>query len=151
MAQVSSALDSSLAPSTWTQYTRTWKRYSDFAINVLLSKPVLPIPLVNIKLFLAILHKKELSVPTLRSIGSAIFYLHELNPTDAFIIKKLFQGLASGETSGDIRLPITRGLLHNMLRAIPPMCTCYTPYSSPCSTFCISPLNICQNSDSSPC
>ena len=119
------ALDKSLAPSTWAQYNRTWGRYQEFANKVLLSPPVLPIPPVNILLFLAYLHKMDLTVSTLRSAGSAISYQHKMrgipDPMEAYVVKKLFLGLASGEDNGDIRLPITRELLRKMVLAIPSM------------------------------
>ena len=94
--------------------------------KVLLSPPVLPIPPVNILLFVAYLHKMDLTVSILRSAGSAISYQHKMrgipDPMEAFVVKKLFLGLASGEDNGDIRLPITRELLlHKMVLAIPSM------------------------------
>ena len=107
------------------QYNHTWGRYRKFANKVLLSPPVLPIPLVNILLFLAYLHKMDLTVSTLRSAGSAISYQHKMrgipDPMEAFVVKKLFLGLASGEDKGDIHLPITRELLRKMVLAISSM------------------------------
>ena len=122
MVQVKEALDKS---STWSQYNQTWERYRQFADTILLSYPVLPISQINILLFLSYLHKKDLSLSTLRSAGSAISYLHKMrgipDPMEAFVVKKLLLGLASGDDGGDICLPITRGLLHKMVWAIPAM------------------------------
>ena len=67
----------------------------------------------------------DLTVSTLRSAGSAISYQHKMrgipDPMEAFVVKKLFLGLASGEDIGDIRLPITRELLPKIVLAIPSM------------------------------
>ena len=55
----------------------------------------------------------------------AISYQHKMrgipDPMEAFVVKKHFLGLASGEDNGDIRLPITRELLRKMVLAIPSM------------------------------
>ena len=121
MAEVRGILQQSLAKKTWQQYQRVWERFQEFTRNTLLTPPSLPIPISAILLFLTHLHRSSLAPSTIRSAGSALGYLHKINslpdPTTAFIVQKLLTGMSKGAQRDDIRLPITRGILHRLLGA----------------------------------
>ena len=125
MADITQTLQQALAGSTWAQYSRTWTAYQHFCVDILLTTPTLPAPTAYVLLFLASLRKKALAASTIRSAGSALSYLHMIkgltDPMEAFIIKKFIQGLLNGTRSTDVRLPITRGILHRMVDSIPMM------------------------------
>ena len=81
--------------------------------------PVLPFHMI---LFLTSLHQNDLSSSTIRSAGSALAFLHNLqgmpDPIETFIVRKFLQGLSNLSTSQDIRLPITRGILNRMIKSL---------------------------------
>ena len=73
------------------------------------------------RVLLASLHQKGLA-STIHSSGSAISFLHKPrgmpDPMTSFLVAKFLQGLANTNASQDVRLPITRPILHRMLRAL---------------------------------
>ena len=115
----------SLAPSTWSQYSKVWENFASFATQTLQTEVVLPILPFQMLLFLTSLHQKRLAVSTIRSAGSALSFLHRMkevpDPMDSYLLKKFVQGLSNASVCQDIRLPITRAILHKMLEAIPIM------------------------------
>ena len=55
-------------------------------------------------------------------VGAAISFLHKLrgmpDPMTSFLVAKFLHGLSNVNASQDVRLPITRPILHRMLRAL---------------------------------
>jgi len=72
-------------------------------------------------LFISYLSAKHLASSTITSYLSAVGYLHKLkgfnDPTKTFLIRKLLTALGR-QRSFDVRLPITRPLLHELVRAL---------------------------------
>ena len=72
-------------------------------------------------LFVSHLHARKLAPSTIKSYLSAIGYVHKLkglrDPTRAFIIDKLLTAL-SRQSSSDIRLPISRPVLHALVGSL---------------------------------
>ena len=72
-------------------------------------------------LFVSYLHAWKLAPSTIKSYLSAIGYVHKLkglrDPTRAFIIDKLLTAL-SRQSSSDIRLPISRPVLHALVGSL---------------------------------
>ena len=83
--------------------------------------PPLPLPPTCIPLFISYLSFRKLAFSTIKSYLSAISYLHKLrrfqDPTKSFLIEKLSTAL-SRQQPLDIRLPITRPILHELLRSL---------------------------------
>ena len=71
--------------------------------------------------FVSYLHARKLAPSTFKSYLSAIGYVHKLkglrDPTRAFIIDKLLTAL-SRQSSSDIRLPISRPVLHALVGSL---------------------------------
>ena len=117
-----SILQSSLAVSSWSQYSRVWEEYANFSSFILGQAPRLPLPITNILLFLTKLHKDGKAPSTLTSAVSALSFIHKAralqDPTPVFIIKKFLRGVSTCSPRDDIRLPITRQLLHKIVDAV---------------------------------
>ena len=122
MAEVRGILQKSLSPTTWVQYAKVWNDFECFARTVLeipASLPILPFQAIMV---FASLHQRGLAASTIHSSGSAIAFLHKirgmLDPMASFKVAKLLQRLSNDNASQDVRLPITRPILHRMLRAL---------------------------------
>ena len=122
MAEVRGILQKSLSPTTWVQYAKVWNDFECFARTVLEIPATLPILPFKAIMFFASLHQRGLAASTIRSSGSAIAFLHKIrgipDPMGSFLVAKLLQGLSSGNASQDVQLPITRPILHRMLRGL---------------------------------
>ena len=74
-----------------------------------------------IPLFISFLSLRQLACSTIKSYLSAISYVHKLkgfnDPTKSFLIDKLLTALSRQQPS-DIRLPITRPILHHLIRSL---------------------------------
>ena len=122
MAQVKDILQKSLSSTTWSQYAKIWNDFEGFSRTVLETPAALPVLPFQAIMFLASLHQKGLAASTIRSSGSAISFLHKLrgmpDPMTSFLVAKFLHGLLNVNASQDVRLPITRPILHRMLRAL---------------------------------
>ena len=115
MAQVKDILQKSLSSTTW--YAKIWNDFCRTVLQTAAALPVLPFQAI---MFLASLHQKGMAASTICSSGSAISFLHKLrgmpDPMTSFLVAKFLHGLSNANVSQDVRLPITRPLLHRMLR-----------------------------------
>ena len=122
MAQVKDILQKSLSSTTWSQYAKIWNDFECFSRTVLETPAALPVLPFQVIMFLASLHQKGLAASNIRSSGSAISFLHKLrgmpNPMTSFLVAKFLHGLSNANASQDVRLPITRPILHRMLKAL---------------------------------
>ena len=122
MAKVNDILQKSLSSNTWSQYAKIWTDFECFSRTVLETRAALPVLPFQAIMFLASLHQKGLAASTIRLSGSAISFLHKLrgkpDPMTSFLVSKFLHRLSNANASQDVRLPITRPILHRMLRAL---------------------------------
>ena len=115
-------LGSALTPGSRTAYQRAWGVYQSFHQRFYgASTPSLPLPSSQLALFISYLSAKKLAHSTISSYLSAISYVHKIkgyrDPTKTFLIQKLLTAL-SRQRSADLRLPITRPVLHELVRSL---------------------------------
>lgn len=115
-------LDSALAPGTKKSYQRAWRTLQQFYERFYESPtPQLPLSSSHLALFIAYLSAKKLAPSTITSYLSAIGYVHKIkgytDPTKSFLIHKLLTAL-SRRRLADLRLPITRPVLHELIRSL---------------------------------
>ena len=83
--------------------------------------PPLPVPPKCLPLFISYLTFRKLALSTITSYLSAISYVHKLrgfhDPTKSFLIHKLLTALSRRQPV-DIRLPVTRPVLYELVRAL---------------------------------
>ena len=114
-------LQSSLSESSRKSYTRAWVVFTEFYQRFQNARVILPVSTACIALFISFLCAKGLAPATITSYLSAISYVHKIkgyhDPTKSFLIEKLL--VAVGRRSqADIRLPISRPLLYELVRAL---------------------------------
>ena len=112
-------LESAISSSTRKQYQRAWAVVTRLHATYFHSAyPSLPLTFATLTLFVSYLHACQLAPTTVTSYLSAISYVHKLqglpDPTKTFVIQKLLTAV-NRSRSVDIRLPITRSILHQML------------------------------------
>ena len=115
-------LNSALSPGTHKLYQRAWAIFNEFSKQFFhLDSPDLPISTASLALLVSYLHARKLASSTIKSYLSAISYVHKLKgfryPTQAFLINKLLTAL-SRQGSCDIRLPISRPVLHELVGSL---------------------------------
>ena len=115
-------LNSTLTASSRRLYQRAWVVFRQFYAHLYGStNPPLPLPPTCIPLFISYLSFRKLACSTIKSYLSAISYVHKLkgfnDPTKSFLIDKLLTALSRQQPS-DIRLPITRPILHQLIRSL---------------------------------
>lgn len=119
-------LQSSITRSTKVTYTRAWALATDFFQTVFHSVITLPLNPTQISLFVAFLYNKGMSASSISTYLSAMGFLHKINgmsdPADTFLTRKLLVGLRRKKVTFDLRLPITRDILYNLLDALPHTC-----------------------------
>lgn len=122
VVNLTSLLESALSSSTRKQYQRAWAVFTRFHATYFHSVyPSLPLTPVTLTLFVSYLHACQLAPATVTSYLSAISYVHKLrglsDPTKTFVIQKLLTAV-NRSRSADIRLPITRSILHQLLGSL---------------------------------
>ena len=115
-------LESALSSSTRKQYQRALSVFTRFHATYFNSaSPSLPLTSATLTLFVSYLHACQLAPTTVTSYLSAISYVHKLqglpDPTKTFVIQKLLTAV-NRSRSADIRLPITRSILHQLLGSL---------------------------------
>ena len=103
-------------------YQRAWVVFRQFYAQFYnCADPQLPLPSACIPLFISYLSFRKLAYSTIKLYLSAISYVHKLkdftDPTKSFVVEKLSTALRRQQPS-DIRLPITRPILHELLRSL---------------------------------
>ena len=121
-ANLRSLLSSSLTASSRRTYQRGCTVFRQFYVHFYDSgDPPLPLPRACIPLFISYLTFRKLAFSTISSYLSAISYVHKLqghpDPTKSFLIQKLLTAL-SRRHPVDIRLLVTRPVLHQLVRAL---------------------------------
>ena len=115
-------LESSLSSATRKMYQRVWAVFTEFYTQYFASaSPSLPLTCASLALFVSYLNARKLAPATVTSYLSAISYVHKVagvhDPTKTFVIQTLLRAINRSKTA-DIRLPITRSVLHQLLRSL---------------------------------
>ena len=115
-------LNSTLTASSRPLYQREWVVFRQFYAHLYGStNPPLPLPPTCFPLFISYLSFRKLACSTIKSYLSAISYANKLkgfnDPTKSFLIDKLLTALSCQQLS-DIRLPITRPILHQLIHSL---------------------------------
>lgn len=115
-------LSTSLTAGSRQLYRRAWSVFREFYVQFYGSaNPSLPLFPHCIPLFISYLSFRKLAFSTITSYLAAISYVHKLrgfpDPTKSFLIQKLLSAL-SRKRSVDVRLPVTRPVLHELIRSL---------------------------------
>ena len=103
-------------------YQRAWTVFREFYQRFYDSRqPIVPVPPNIIALFISYLSFLKKAPATIASYLSAIGYVHKLrsfqDPTKTFVIQKLMKAVGR-ERAADLRLPISRPVLHQIVRSL---------------------------------
>lgn len=78
---------------------------------------------------MAFCFQKGYASSTITSAISALAYIHKIHtlndPTATFVVRKLLHGAAKLRPSFDQRAPVTKSILHNLVRSAPYISVCY--------------------------
>ena len=115
-------LGSALTAGTKKSYQRAWGSFQIFYERFCgSSTPQLPLSSHQLALFISYLSARKLAPSTISSYLSAISYVHKIkgysDPTKSFLIHKLSTAL-SRQRLADLRLPITRPVLHELVKSL---------------------------------
>ena len=115
-------LSTALTDGTRRSYLRAWVVFRQFYAHFYGSTtPPLPLIPTCIPLFISYLSFRKLAFSTITSYLAAISYVHKLrgfrDPTKSFLIQKLLTAL-SRQRSVDVRLPVTRPVLHKLIQSL---------------------------------
>ncbi|XP_064630642.1 uncharacterized protein LOC135489285 [Lineus longissimus] len=112
-----------VSSATMSAYRRSWDNFSQFYNDYIGGNLNLPISIPCLTLFIAFLHGRGFSPSSIASCMSAIAYLHKLrnlpDPTKSFVVSKLICAAKNLRAQPDIRLPVTKEILHKLLVATP--------------------------------
>ena len=113
-------LSSALTPCSRQSYQLAWRLYIEFSGRFCeTSSPSLPL---DITLFISYMSALKFAHSTICSYVSAISYVHKLrglaDPTKSFLISKLLMAHRRANPLLDVRLPITRPVLHRLVRSL---------------------------------
>lgn len=115
-------INASLAPATKGLYKRAWDRFVAFSAEQLQKKARLPIAVGDVLLFGAHLHQQNLAASSILSYLSALAFMHKMHgladPTRHFVVAKMMAGAKRLSSTHDIRLPITKPVLHTLISAV---------------------------------
>lgn len=79
--------------------------------------------------FVAFCFRKGYASSSITSALSAVSYIHKMHslsdPTATFVVRKLLHGAAKLRPSYDQRAPVTKAVLHNLVRSSPHISICY--------------------------
>ena len=104
-------------------YQRAWVVFRQFYAQFYnCTDPQLPLPPACIPLFIPYLSFRKSAYSTIKLYLSALSCVHKLqgfiaDPTKSFVVEKLSTALRRQQPS-DIRLPITRPILHELVRSL---------------------------------
>ena len=110
-------LESSLPSATWKLYQRVWAVFTEFYTHYFPSaSPSLALTCASLALSFSYLNARKLAPATVTSYLSGISYVHKIagvhDPSKILVIQKLLRGISRSKSS-DIRMPITRSVLHH--------------------------------------
>ena len=114
-------LDASLTNSSASSYTHAWRLFINFAEKFDLPSDI-PVKQHILAIYVTYLFSQDYAASTIASYLSAISYIHKLNnmydPCASFIIQKLLVAARKLKPPQDVRLPITKAILHKISDAL---------------------------------
>ena len=115
-------LGSALTAGSKKSYQRAWLSFQIFYDRFYgPSTPQLPLSSPQLALFISYLSAKKLAPSTITCYLSAISYVHKIkgyiDPTKSFLVHKLLTAV-SRQRLADLRLPITRPVLHELIKSL---------------------------------
>ena len=115
-------LGSALTAGSKKSYQRAWGSFQNFYDRFYgPSTPHLPLSSHQLALFISYLSAKKLAPSTITSYLSATSYVHKIkgyiDPTKSFLVHKLLTAV-SRQRLADLRLPITRPVLHELIKSL---------------------------------
>ncbi|XP_033725894.1 uncharacterized protein LOC117315690 [Pecten maximus] len=115
-------LSSSLAPSSKATYSKAWSTFVSFAASSGFKPDSVSVDSSHIALFISELHSRKFAPKTISTYVSAVAYVHKLlhnqDPTDSFLVKKLICGAHRIAPSSDTRLPFDNVLVDKMVSGL---------------------------------
>lgn len=122
VANLESLLSSVLSSRSCQSYRRAWSLFREFHTKFYNTETLrLPLSTASLALFISFLDTRKMAPSTILSYLSAIGFVHKMwglhDPAKAFIIQKLLTSL-SRRKSCDIRLPISKPILHNIINSL---------------------------------
>ena len=115
-------LGSALTAGSKKSYQRAWVSFQIFYDRFYgSSSPQLPLSSPQLAPFISYLSAKKLAPSTITCYLSAISYVHKtkgyIDPTKLFLVHKLLTAV-SRQRLADLRLPITRPVLHELIKSL---------------------------------
>lgn len=112
-------MSASVTNATRSIYKQAVDKYSSFVGN---SRNLFPISVSNMAKFIAKLYLSNYKASTISTLIAGLSYCHSLsnlpNPANHILIKKLLKGASKLTKSPDVRLPISREILKQMIESI---------------------------------
>lgn len=116
-------LHSAITEGSRKTYQRAWTTYVDFASEFCESHAsLLPVWVNNLALFISYLSARKFASSSISTYVSALSYVRKLahfpDPTKHFLVQKILAAHSKLYSTPDVRLPITRGVLHRLVLAL---------------------------------
>ena len=116
-------MHSAISPGSRKTYEQAGNHFLDFSTRYCgTAFPQLPLSVSDIVLFVAYLSAKKLAPSTISTYISVLSYVHKIgsfsDPTKAFVAQKIMTAQCRLCSKPNIRLPITRSILHNLVLAL---------------------------------
>ena len=116
-------MHSAISTGSRTTHERAWHHFSDFFTRYCgTAFPQLPLGVSDIALSVTYLSAKKLAPSTISTYISALSNVYKIgsfpDPTKAFIVQNIMTAQRRLCSKPDIRLPITRSILHKLVLAL---------------------------------
>ena len=116
-------MHSAISPGSRKTYEQAWNHFLDFSIRYCgTSFPQLPLSASDIAPFVAYLSAMKLAPSTISTYIFALSYVHKIgsfsDPTKSFVVQKIMTAQSRLCSKPDIRLSITRPILHKLVLAL---------------------------------
>ena len=122
-------MGSALSDSSRKAYQNGVDKFNQFCISTLHVSTCFPAQVSSVVSFIAYLFKSGYASASITTTLSAISYIHKVHgladPTSAFVVKKLLQGASKLRPSVDHRAPITKEILHSLVRSASSITDCF--------------------------
>ncbi len=112
----------SVSPATLRTYNKTLQEYYEYVLSLDSRYDVFPTKKGQVCLFATHLFHNGMSPAAIMSKLSAISFVHNMygkcDPVKSFMMKKIMSNYRKQRPQQDVRMPITPGLLNDMLHAV---------------------------------
>ena len=122
-------LDGSISPLTTNAYKKNIAMFQQFCESELRHTHWFPSKMSAVVSFIAFCFKKGYASSSITSALSAVSYIHKMHnlsdPTATFLVQKLLHGATKLRPSCDQRAPVTKVILHDLVRSAQHISICY--------------------------